>query len=68
MCVGFQPGRGKWKYADYRKKVVSPTIGDAMAPAPPERPPAAAKAAAAVATGPLPPIPQDLLGVQVGSC
>ncbi|PNW80482.1 hypothetical protein CHLRE_07g319300v5 [Chlamydomonas reinhardtii] len=53
---------GKWKYSDYRKKVVTPTIGDGTAPLsaqPQAQQPAGAPAAAA-----LPAIPEDLLGVQ----
>ena len=56
------PSRGKWKYSDYRKKVVTPTIGDGTAPLsaqPQAQQPAGAPAAAA-----LPAIPEDLLGVQ----
>ncbi len=68
--------RGKWKYSDYQRKVIFPELGDSSAPAkdaPPPPPPQqqqqqqqAQKPPQQQAQAPaaLPPIPDDLLGVQ----
>lgn len=59
--------RGKWKYSDYRKKVIVPEIGDATAPA--VAPPPPQQQLQPVATNGngvavLPRVPDDLVGVQ----
>ncbi|GLC33353.1 hypothetical protein PLESTB_000342400 [Pleodorina starrii] len=59
---------GKWKYSDYRKKVIIPALGDATAPAaaaaaPPSNGNGSGSGNGAPAAA-LPRIPDDLLGVQ----